>query len=80
VKTKVQKWGNSLSVRLPKTVAQEMGLQVNDILEIEIDDHRLILEARKDQEYRLTNLMKEVTEDNLHTEISVGAPVGNETL
>lgn len=80
MKTKVQKWGNSLSVRLPKTVAQEMGLQVNDILEIEIDDHRLILEARKDQEYRLTNLMKEVTEDNLHTEISVGAPVGNETL
>ncbi len=80
MKTKVQKWGNSLSVRLPKTVTQEMGLQVDDILEIEIDDHRLILEARKDQEYRLTNLMKEVTEDNLHTEISVGAPVGNETL
>lgn len=41
---KVAKWGNSLAVRLPTALVQEIGLQENDEIEIvRADKHRLIV-------------------------------------
>jgi len=37
MKTAAQKWGNSLAIRLPKSVAQQAGLKVKDDLEIEVE-------------------------------------------
>ncbi len=36
MKTRAQKWGNSLAVRVPKSVATQIGLKVQDDLDIEV--------------------------------------------
>lgn len=41
---KVAKWGNSLSVRLPKTVADRMQVEDKDEVEFKVVGRRLVLE------------------------------------
>lgn len=80
MRTKVQKWGNSLSVRIPKAVAEKAGLKEQDQLEIEVRDDRVVLLPKKEREYKLKDLLKGVTKKNLHKEMDFGAPVGREAL
>jgi len=78
MKTKAQKWGNSLAVRVPKTVATQVGLKAQDDLEIEIHDGNVILKPHLRRVYRLDDLVKRITKKNLHTEFDTGEPVGRE--
>ncbi len=80
MRTKVQKWGNSLSVRIPKAVADQAGLKDQDPLEIEVRDNNVLLRPSRRREYTLKELMKGVTKKNLHKEVDFGAPVGREML
>lgn len=80
MRTKIQKWGNSLSVRIPKAVADKAGLKERDQLEIEIRDDKVVLLPRKEREYTLKELLKGVTKKNLHKEVDFGAPIGREML
>jgi len=80
VRTKIQKWGNSLSVRIPKAVADKAGLKEQDQLEIEVRDDKVVLLPRKEREYTLKELLKGVTKKNLHKEVDFGAPIGREML
>ncbi len=41
--THVQRWGNSLAVRIPKAFAEEAGLQANDEIEITVRDGQIVL-------------------------------------
>ena len=78
MKTKAQKWGNSLAVRVPKTVATQVGLKAQDDLEIEIHDGNVILKPLLRRVYRLDDLVKRITKKHLHTEFDTGEPVGRE--
>ena len=80
MRTKIQKWGNSLSVRIPKAVADKAGLKEQDQLEIEVRDDKVVLLPRKEREYTLKELLKGVTKKNLHKEVDFGAPIGREML
>lgn len=80
MKTKAQKWGNSLAVRVPKGIAEKAGLKTEDVLEIEVEDGNLVLMPLTRREYRLKDLVKGITRDNLHQEIDFGEPVGREAL
>lgn len=80
MRTAVQKWGNSLSVRLPKAVTEQVGLKESDALDIEIEDNRVVLVPRKAAEYTLKGLLKGVTKKNLHGAEDFGVPVGREML
>jgi len=40
---KVSRWGNSLGVRIPKHLAQDLQLQEGDEIEISQEDNKLIL-------------------------------------
>jgi len=42
MKTTAQKWGNSLAIRVPKSVAQQVGLKEQDDLEIEVQDGNVV--------------------------------------
>ena len=79
MKTKAQKWGNSLAVRVPKTVATQVGLKAHDDLEIEVQDGNVVLKPQLRRVYRLDDLVKRITKKNVHTEFDTGAPVGRET-
>jgi antitoxin MazE len=74
--TKIQKWGNSLAVRIPKAYAEQMGLFSNSPVRISLEGERLVIESVR--RATLAELLDEVTPDNLHDEIDWGGPVGNE--
>lgn len=75
---RVQKWGNSLAVRIPKPFAAEVGLVKDAEVEISVDDGRIVISPRATHTYRLADLLAEVREDNLHDEVDSGAPAGRE--
>ncbi|HMP77594.1 MAG TPA: AbrB/MazE/SpoVT family DNA-binding domain-containing protein [Kiritimatiellia bacterium] len=74
----VQKWGNSLGVRIPKPLAQDAALKEGTAVQMNVQDGRLVLEARKARRYDLSTLLQSVTRRNVHKEIDTGAPVGKE--
>lgn len=79
METRAQKWGNSLAVRISKGVAQKAGVSVDDTLEVDVDsDGAIVLTPRRRQKYRLNDLLKGMTKENMHTEIGFGGPVGRE--
>ena len=78
MRTRVQKWGNSLAVRIPKSFAAEVGIEQDSEVELSLSDGKLVLVPIHSQPLTLTALLNAVSDDNLHTEISTGEPVGNE--
>lgn len=78
MQTKVQKWGNSLAIRLPPTLAREMGLSNQSIVELSWRDDQVILRPVKSS-FTLEQLVAGITNDNLHGEVDTGAPVGKES-
>jgi antitoxin MazE len=80
MKTTAQKWGNSLAIRVPKSIAQQAGLKVKDDLEIEVRKGALVLRPYLRRVYRLEDLLKRITRRNLHKELDFGPPVGREAL
>lgn len=78
MKTRVQKWGNSLAVRIPKPFATEIGLQQDSPVELSLRDGQLVILPMVEPSLTLEQLLAQVTEDNLHAEIESGPAVGNE--
>ena len=78
MKTTAQKWGNSLAIRVPKSVAVQVGLKAQDDLEIEVQDGNVVLKPHLRRVYRLDDLVKRITSKNLHSEIDTGSPIGRE--
>lgn len=78
MKTTAQKWGNSLAIRVPKSVAMQVGLKAQDDLEIEVQDGNVVLKPQLRRVYRLDDLVKRITPKNLHSEIDTGASIGRE--
>jgi antitoxin MazE len=78
MRTRVQKWGNSLAVRIPKAVATEANLTEGETVEIRPARGSVLLKAVRPRKYDLDELMAKVTKKNLHKEWDIGAPVGRE--
>lgn len=80
MKTKAQKWGNSLAVRVPKHIAQAAGLGPNDEVDAEVVGGKIVLTPVREAvpEYRLGDLLKKVTKKNIHRETDWGKPHGKE--
>ncbi len=78
MRTRVQKWGNSLALRIPKSFANEVGLQRETSVEVSLDDGKLVITPVSEPKLTLEQLLAEVTEDNLHHEVDTGTAVGNE--
>ena len=76
--TRVQKWGNSLAVRIPKPFANEVGLEQDTPVEVSIADGKIIVMPVHEPSLSLDQLLAQVTEDNLHREVDMGSAVGNE--
>jgi antitoxin MazE len=78
MQARIQKWGNSLAIRIPKPFAMEVGLEQNSLVIVSVSEGKLVLEPVKPS-YALDELLAQVTKDNLHQEIETGPTVGNET-
>ena len=79
MKTRVQKWGNSLALRIPKSFADEAGLCKETPVELSLADGKLVITPLSAPEPTLKQLLAGVTRENLHREFDTGPAVGNET-
>ena len=77
MKSKVQKWGNSLGLRIPKVLAEETNLGEGSSVDIRVDGSVLIIKSSK-KYYSLSKLLSQITSKNLHSEIDFGQPKGKE--
>lgn len=75
----VQKWGNSLALRIPSSVAKDLQVRQGSAVEVAVEDGKLIVKPAKKRKASLAQLLKGVTKDNLHSEQDWGAPVGRES-
>jgi len=78
MKTRVQKWGNSLALRIPKILADEVGLQRETPVEVSLVDGKLLVTPERRPVPTLKQLLSKITEENLHHEVDTGASMGNE--
>ena len=78
MQTKIQRWGNSLGLRIPRSFAEEAGVKAGSQVDISVRDGDLVVRAVKRQTYRLSELLAKVTTKNLHGEVDTGEPIGRE--
>lgn len=76
--TKIQKWGNSLGLRIPKSFAEEAEVTSGSEVDLSVVDGVLIVRPVRRRTYSLQDLMRGVTRENLHEEVDVGGPAGRE--
>jgi antitoxin MazE len=76
--TKIQKWGNSLGMRIPKSFAKEAAIEEGSSVDISLEGDSLVIRPVRAAQYRLSELLSRVTEENRHEEISTGDTVGRE--
>ena len=74
----IAKWGNSLAVRIPQHLAQEINLSEGCQVQLVLIDGKLTIEPITRQRYSLEELVEAITPENLHNEIDSGVAVGNE--
>jgi antitoxin MazE len=76
MQAQIQKWGNSLGVRIPKDLANKLHIENGVIVDLEISDQQLII-TRTISELEL--LLNNITETNSHHEILTNDDIiGNE--
>jgi len=78
MQVKVQQWGNSLALRIPKTYAADIKLHKGSIIEISETEGKLVIKPIEEPEFTLKQMLAGVSKENIHHEIETGAPVGNE--
>ena len=78
MRTRVQKWGNSLALRIPRSFAAEARLEQGTPVDVSLVEGTLVVTPLTDPAFTLEQLLAGVTEENLHREVDMGPPVGNE--
>ena len=73
---KVQKWGNSLAIRIPKSFAVDTDIDNGSYIDLSLKDGSLI--ATPVKKYKLEDLIKSVNNENIHKESDSGDSVGRE--
>jgi antitoxin MazE len=76
MRTRIQRWGNSLAIRIPKPFAEEAGLEQQSEVDVAVVDGTLVITPSPVP--ALSDLLAQVTDENLHGEIDSGSPVGRE--
>ena len=76
--TKVQKWGNSLALRIPKAFALDAQLENDSFVEISIVEGQIIITPVVAPSWTLEELLAGINKNNLHREVDTGLAIGNE--
>lgn len=78
MRIQVQKWGNSLALRIPKPFAEDTGVREGTTVQLSVSGGRLVIAPIRARKIRLQDLLAKVTQANLHDEVDTGQPVGRE--
>jgi antitoxin MazE len=78
MKVQVQKWGNSLALRIPKSFALEAKVKEGSAVDISLKKGKIVLTPLNEKKYTLEGLLSKVNDQNIHEETFTGKPVGRE--
>jgi antitoxin MazE len=78
VETVIKKWGNSLALRIPKPLADEVGLAEDSAVDLLLEEGKLVIVPATASRYTLESLLADVTVENLHDEVDTGVAMGGE--
>ncbi len=76
MRTRVRKWGNSLAIRIPRPLAQEVGMTRDAPVELSLEDGRVVVAPVVLPVPSLDELLARVTPENLHSEVDTGPRQG----
>ena len=75
---RVQKWGNSLALRIPKPLAKDAEVKEGTVLNLAVSEGKVVATRVQHQKLSLSELLAKVSKKNLHGEADFGRPVGRE--
>ena len=77
--TKIQKWGNSQGIRIPKFILESLNISDNETLELITENNTLVIKKVKQEEMMTIEKLFENYKDEYKTiDIDWGKPVGKE--
>lgn len=79
MQVQISKWGNSLGLRLPRALAEQIGVSVGQKVEISADGRRLIIEPLKPA-YVLNDLLVNMTPEAMREAFDWGEDAGQERV
>ena len=75
---RIQKWGNSLTVRIPKPLAKDAKIKEGSILNVMISGGTIVATPAGKKKLSLKQLLAKVNRKNFLAEVDLGSPSGNE--
>ena len=78
MRLRVRKWGNSLALRIPKPFAEEVRVGPGTVVDLSVNDGKLVATPARRPRWTLARLLAGVTKKNLHGETDFGEAVGRE--
>jgi antitoxin MazE len=75
MQSRVVKWGNSLGIRIPKSLAKQVKLQEGCPVDLQVTNGTLVIRRPG---YTLDSLLSQVTVENLYSEVETGDAMGRE--
>ena len=78
METRIRKWGNSLALRIPQTLARQLDLEPDSRVRLTVRDEGLAIQPMRRRPVHLDTLLEGVTETNRHAEVDTGPPTGRE--
>ena len=78
MQTRIQKWGNSLGLRIPRSFAAEAQVNEGAAVDLSVENGTLLVRPLRVRKYSLDQLLRKVSRRNLHGETSTGKAMGRE--
>lgn len=78
MQTKIQKWGNSLGLRIPKSFAEQAGVEAGSQVDLSVENGELVVRPQSRPKYELKDLLRGIKANNIHREIDIGGAIGRE--
>jgi antitoxin MazE len=73
----IAKWGNSLAIRLPRHVLDEVKLAEGSTVDLIVRDGQVVVTPVR-KKIKLDDLLAQMTDENAHIEVEWGEPKGDE--
>ena len=80
MKASIQKWGNSAAIRIPQSILREAEFAPNQPVELKVVEGEIVIRRSSETGFDLTELLEQISDQNLHGEVDTGSPMGRESL
>ena len=78
MQTQVQKWGNSLGLRIPRRLGEQIGLDAGNAVSLSAKNGELVVMPAVPTCLSLDELLAAVSDSNLHSSVETRSGVGAE--